>query len=147
MSEFWKEKTFQEMSESEWESLCDGCGKCCLTKFTEQDESKPLIYTTIGCKLLDCTTCRCKKYENRFEYVIDCKKIEREDIDKYYWLPAKCAYRLLSESKQLPWWHHLLTGTRDTMHNLGFSVRDKITSEELVDPDNAMDYIARWPAQ
>lgn len=147
MSKFWKEKTFKEMSESEWESLCDGCGKCCLTKFTQPDESKPLIYTSISCKLLDYTTCRCAKYEKRFKYVSDCKKIKRDDIDKYYWLPTNCAYRLLSEGKQLPWWHHLLTGTRDTMHNLGLSVRNKITSEEFVDNENAMDYIARWPAE
>jgi uncharacterized cysteine cluster protein YcgN (CxxCxxCC family) len=147
MSDFWKEKTFKEMSESEWESLCDGCGKCCLSKFIENEDTKELFYTNIACKLLDAATGQCSKYNDRFKYVSDCQKVDRDSVSKYYWLPTNCAYRLLSEGKPLPSWHHLLTGSRDKMHELGLSVRNKIISEELVHPADAKDYIVLWAAQ
>jgi len=147
MNDFWKEKTFQEMSESEWESLCDGCGKCCLSKFVKGKDTKNISYTNIACKLLDNKTAQCSKYNERFKHVKDCQQIKRDCVSKYFWLPANCAYRLLSEGKPLPWWHHLLTGDREAMHEGGFSVRGKIVSEELVNVDDFEDYIVLWSAQ
>ena len=146
MSYFWEEKTLSQMSQSEWESLCDGCGKCCLNKIID-DDTEELYFTNVSCKLLHTKSCKCKKYDQRFKLVKDCVKVSLDDIDQFHWLPANCAYRLLVEDKPLPVWHPLLTGSQSAMHKGGFSVRGKIISEEKVHPDDLEDYIAIWPAE
>lgn len=146
MSYFWEEKTLSQMSKPEWESLCDGCGKCCLTKIIN-DDTEELFFTNVSCKLLHTKSCQCKKYDQRFKLVNDCVKVSLDDIDQFHWLPANCAYRLLVEEKPLPVWHPLLTGSQSAMHKGGFSVRGKIISEEKVHPDDLEDYIALWPAE
>lgn len=146
MCYFWEKKTLSQMSPSEWESLCDGCGKCCLNKIID-DDTEELHFTSVACKLLHTKSCKCKKYEQRFKLVKDCVKVSLDDIDQFHWLPANCAYRLLVEDKPLPVWHPLLTGSQSAMHKGGFSVRGKIISEEKVHPDYLEDYIALWPAE
>jgi len=146
MENFWEKKTLSQMSSSEWESLCDGCGKCCLNKIID-DETEELHFTNVACHLLHSKTCQCKKYEKRFKLVPECVKVSLDDIDQFHWLPASCAYRLLVEEKQLPEWHPLLTGSKSAMHTGGHSIRGKIVSETQIDPENLEDYIAIWPAE
>lgn len=127
-SNFWHTKTLDEMSDQEWEALCDGCGKCCLNKLIDED-TEELIHTNVSCELLNTHSCACSNYENRFDIVPDCLKITRDKLDDYFWLPSTCAYRLLAEGQSLPAWHPLRTGSKSAMHKAGQSVRGKVVPE------------------
>ena len=128
---FWETKSLHEMSDKEWESLCDGCGKCCLIKL-EDVETKELSYTDVACHLLDAKTCKCKNYARRKELVEDCLQLQSDDIEDFKWLPKTCAYRLLHEGKKLPDWHYLISGDRKAVHKQNMSVKNRIVSETEV---------------
>jgi len=140
---FWKTLTLEQMTLDQWESLCDGCGKCCLLKIEDIDSGN-LYFTNIVCRLLDLKTCRCSQYQARRTLVPDCVNLyQHGDIKTLNFMPTTCAYRLLSEGKDLPDWHPLVTGDRDTVAAAGQSVRGRVfvESEELV----IEDYIVDWP--
>ena len=130
-NKFWENKSLAEMSQKEWESLCDGCGKCCLIKLEDSD-TKELFYTDVACHLLDHKTCQCKDYENRKKLVDDCLQLEVNDVEDFKWLPQTCAYRLLHEGKELPKWHYLVSGDRNTLHKMNMSVQNRVVSETEV---------------
>ena len=133
---FWRHKSLTEMTPKEWESLCDGCGRCCLHKFEDQDSGE-LRYSQVACKLLNVTTCRCSHYQERQRWVPDCVQLRPTDVASYYWLPESCAYRLLAEGKDLPSWHPLRSGSAATVHTHGVSVRNWAISEHHVhDPED-----------
>ena len=48
---FWEQKTLAEMTTEEWESLCDGCGKCCVIKLEDIDTGQ-IHYTDVGLSLI-----------------------------------------------------------------------------------------------
>ena len=125
---FWKRKSLAEMSAGEWESLCDGCGLCCMHKVEEEDTGE-LFYTNLACRLLDTESCRCTDYAHRAQLVSDCLRLSPASTDAFEWLPATCAYRLLSRGRDLPDWHPLLTGDPESVHAAGISVRGKVVSE------------------
>ncbi|NRA85868.1 MAG: YcgN family cysteine cluster protein [Rhizobiales bacterium] len=141
---FWEEKTLNQMTEPEWESLCDGCGKCCLIKLEDEDTGE-VIFTNLSCKLLNVKTCQCNDYTNRAKFVPDCIKMTQKDIKQYAWLPQSCAYRLLDEGKKLPDWHPLISGDPKTVVEAGISAIGKIETEEGVEEEDVVDYIVQWP--
>ncbi len=139
---FWRTKSLEEMTPTEWESLCDGCGRCCLVKLEDQ-ETAEVHLTRIACRLLDHSTCRCSDYENRFQKVHDCIKIDAAKVREIDWLPATCGYRLVAEGRDLGWWHPLVSGTPETVHQAGVSVRGWARCESKVKPANMSRYIIK----
>ncbi len=121
---FWRTKTLAEMSKPEWESLCDQCGRCCLHKL-EDEETGKLYWTNVSCKLLDGQSCRCGDYENRLQHVPDCVHLDAAMIATLDWLPPTCGYRLVHEGRDLYWWHPLVSGDPETVHDAGISVRGR----------------------
>ena len=142
---FWKTKTLAEMTEAEWESLCDGCARCCLNKLEEEDTGK-LYFTDVGCRLLDDRSCRCRDYPHRLDVVTDCVKLTPQTLPEIAWLPPSCAYRLVAEGKDLYWWHPLVSGDPETVHIAGVSVRGRLsgTEQEISDAE-LEDHIVQWP--
>ena len=138
---FWQTKTLAQMSQAEWESLCDGCGRCCLVKL-EDEETGDIALTDIACRLLDNQRCKCKKYDTRHEIVPDCVRLTPKNISQLKWMPKSCAYRLLAEGKDLAWWHPLISGNKETVHQAGISIQGKTVSED----DNLQpeDRIVSW---
>jgi len=140
---FWKTKSLAEMSAGEWESLCDGCAKCCLVKLEDED-TREVLYTNLRCRLLDAKSCQCTNYPERQQYVPDCIKLTPEKISGYDWLPLTCAYRLIEEGKDLPDWHHLVCGDREEVHRRGVSVMGRTVNEDDIPDVEAIDHIALW---
>ncbi len=142
---FWRRKSLAEMTHAEWESLCDGCGRCCLNKL-EEEETGRTFYTDVGCRLLDGETCRCRDYKHRRQQVDDCVRLTPNSVKRISWLPPSCAYMLLAEGKGLYWWHPLVSGDPDTVHAAGVSVRRRVGASETDVPDEDLeDHIVSWP--
>lgn len=142
-TEFWKNYTLEQLTQVEWEALCDGCGQCCLIKL-EDDETNEIAYTKVACKLLDCTTGHCSDYPNRMQYVPDCIQLTSEKLQNIHWLPNSCAYRRVNEGKSLPAWHHLITGSRHNVIKARKSVAGRCISEAEIDPEEIDEYIVKW---
>ena len=141
---FWKTTPLDQMTGAEWESLCDGCGRCCLHKLRDDDDGT-LSYTNVSCRLLDTNTCRCTSYARRREKVPDCVAITPAALATIDWLPPTCAYRLVAEGRDLAWWHPLVSGDPGTVHRAGVSVRGRAVSERRA--GMLEHYIVEWPGQ
>lgn len=139
---FWKAKTLAEMTTEEWESLCDGCGKCCLHKLEDEDTGE-IAYTEVACRLLDIGSCRCSNYDQRRDHVPDCVQLDATNAGELKWMPSTCAYRLLAEGKDLPWWHVLVSGDPNTVHEAGVSVRGRCVPERRA--GDLFEHIVDWP--
>lgn len=158
---FWENKTLEEMTRQEWESLCDGCAKCCLHKFIDDEntdettelkptthinENEEMLYSSIACYLLNDKTCNCSKYAERTKLVPDCVRLTQENIDDVFFMPPSCSYRRLKEGRGLPTWHPLFhKGKKSAMHKAGMSVRGKVVKDDDVSLDEFEDYIVLWP--
>lgn len=140
---FWTVKTLDEMSDEEWESLCDGCGQCCLQKLMDADTDE-IYFTDVACNQLDIKSCKCRHYEDRFRYEPDCIKLTRENLLTFdAWLPLTCAYRRISEGNSLLPWHPLISGSKSLMHQNGITVRHIAVPESVV--QNWEDHILNKP--
>jgi len=135
-----------QLTGEQWESLCDGCGKCCCIRL--EDEDTGAIYITdVVCKLFDSQTCRCSDYPNRSKLVPDCVTLTPDNVDKLHWMPRTCAYRLVANGQDLPDWHHLVSGSRDTIHEAGMSVQNAVISELAVTEEDHPHRIVIWPGE
>ena len=143
-NQFWKTKSLAEMTAVEWESLCDNCGRCCLQKIGNGDSGK-IKYLAISCEYLDISTCRCLVYENRKRLKPDCVKLSPKKISQVMgWLPTTCAYRCLAEGKQLEWWHPLVSGDSNTVHQAEISVQNKVASGLYLTPGKKVEPHDLW---
>ena len=141
---FWQRKTLAQMTASEWESLCDGCGRCCVLKF--QDEDTGAIHpTAVACRLLDANSARCRRYRDRHALVPECLRLDPALVRRYDFLPGSCAYRRLAEGRGLASWHPLVSGSAQSVVDAGISVRGQVVSEQAVHPDEPLqEHIVRW---
>ena len=142
---FWQQKNLEEMTRAEWESLCDGCGRCCLNKLID-DNTNEIHTVAVACKLLDLDTGRCCNYKHRRKIVPDCIMFTPKTMHEHLrWLPDSCAYRLLYDGFDLPDWHPLVTGDAQSVHESGFSIKGKnmVSEEDVPDPADWFDYIIR----
>ncbi|MFL0801657.1 MAG: YcgN family cysteine cluster protein [Agarilytica sp.] len=140
---FWQTKALTEMSRDEWESLCDGCAKCCLHKLEDEDTGE-VYYTDVVCRYMDEETCSCTDYQNRSTLVPNCITLTPENVFEHDWLPQTCAYRLLAEGKSLYDWHPLVSGSSESVHDASMSVRYRGICEDRVQPDELEDRIIYW---
>lgn len=139
---FWRNTALEDMTPEQWDAICDGCGRCCLHKLREA-ETNEILWTNISCRLLDGQTCRCTKYASRQKYIPDCVSLTPAILEDIDWLPPSCAYRLLYEGFDLPPWHPLISGTQESVHQAGASVRGKCLDERRAGA--LEDHLADWP--
>ena len=122
-----------------------GCARCCLVKLEDADTAE-IHFTDVGCTLLDAKTCCCRDYRRRQSRVSDCVKLTPESVRSLSWLPVTCAYRRLAEGRGLAWWHPLVSGTQETVHQAGVSVRGRVSaSEDDMSAEDLGDRIVKWP--
>ena len=140
---FWESVALEDMSETQWESLCDGCGRCCLHKLEDEDTGE-LHFTSIACRLLDTGSCRCRDYPGRFERVPECLSVRPLDAAKLAWLPLSCAYRRLAEGRGLASWHPLVTGRRASTREAGVSVAGLAVPEDEVAEEDWEEHVIVW---
>ncbi len=138
---FWETKKLSQMSTDEWESICDGCGKCCLNKLEDEDSGE-IFFTSVVCDLINLDSCQCTRYSERTTLVPECLDLKQHDFAEYNWLPATCAYRLLIDGKPLPSWHPLVSDNLDSVKTAGVSISSYAMKESEI--DNLEDHIIEW---
>lgn len=140
---FWRTTKLEDMSKREWESLCDGCAKCCLVKLEDEDTGE-IEVTDVACRLLDLKSCRCSDYANRKRKVPDCVILTPDNIGELKWMPSTCAYRLVAEGKDLHDWHPLVSGNPGSVHKAGVSIEGRVVSERQVADEDLPDHVVDW---
>lgn len=139
----WWQQPLNELDDAQWEALCDGCAKCCLHKLEDADSGE-IFYTKVRCQLLDESSCRCSNYSQRSILVPDCIELAPGTVGGLDWLPSTCAYRLRANGEPLPDWHYLVSGSRETVHAAGISIRGRSVSDEFVHPDGYDEHVITW---
>jgi len=143
---FWRRVPLAEMTNAEWESLCDGCARCCLNKLEDEDTGE-IHWTNVACRLLDGDSCRCRDYPHRQAKVPDCVALTPANVTALSWLPPTCAYRLVAEGRDLYWWHPLVSGDPETVHAAGISVRGRTVSEKGMAFADWEKRVVAWPGE
>ena len=138
---FWETTPLTGMTPTQWESLCDGCGRCCVIKL-ENEDTGALHYTDVACRLFDDHSCRCGNYPLRAKLVPGCVILTPKTLPEIaHWMPATCAYRLLYEGKPLQAWHPLVSGDPNSVHAAGMSMRGAVVPEYEVAEEDLEDHI------
>jgi len=140
---FWESKKLTEMTQTEWESLCDGCGRCCVRKLID-DSTEELHFTNVSCRLFDQVSCRCKDYASRAQLVEDCVVLHDSHVLAFSWLPESCAYRKIALGLSLEWWHPLVSGCSETVREAGISINGKVICETTVSEDQLQEHVIDW---
>lgn len=143
VNEWWNTLPLEELTDQQWESLCDGCAKCCLHKLEDEDSGE-IFYTRVRCRYLDEQSCSCSDYPNRSVLMPNCIQLRPGEVEELHWLPSTCAYRLRAQGQPLPEWHPLVSGDADSVHEAGISVRGRAVSDEYVHPDGYDEHIVHW---
>lgn len=144
MSEkFWEEKSLSEMTTEEWESLCDGCGRCCLNKLEDEDSGE-IYFTNVACRLFDNDKCACSDYANRMNSMPDCMILSSDNVEALAVMPSTCAYSLLWRKKPLPDWHPLVSGNKQSVIDAGMTVSGKVVSEEHIHFEQLPEHLINW---
>lgn len=144
-SNFWEQKTLFEMSRGEWESICDGCAKCCLTQL-QDEETEKLVFTNVACDLLNDNTCMCTDYENRSDRVPSCVTMDAGNVEQAAeFAPPTCSYRLLMLGENLPDWHHLISKDKNRIHVEGESIQSKVVFQKDINDEDIEEYVVEWP--
>lgn len=141
--QFWKTYPLDQLTNPEWEALCDGCGLCCLVKLQDEDDDV-VVYTKVACQLLDTQTAQCSDYANRMKFVPDCLQLTPELVPQLNWLPKTCAYKRVDQGLDLPDWHPLLTGKAQSDIPAKKSAAKRCISEKDINPDDIEEYLVRW---
>ncbi len=126
------QKPLAEMTATEWESICDGCGLCCQIRVEDADTGA-IALSNVACRYLCLNSHRCTDYANRQRNVPDCIKVTPENVHEMTWLPHTCGYRLVAQNQPLPNWHHLICGDPKRVHTRGPSMRGELVSEDEAD--------------
>lgn len=142
-SNFWEVKSLAEMSQQEWESLCDGCGRCCLNKLEDEDTGE-IYFTNVTCKLLDIEKCRCSDYDNRKVSMPDCMILSFDNKEALEVMPSTCAYSLLYQGKPLPEWHPLITERKESVAEADITIAGKVVSEEHIHYTQLPEHLINW---
>jgi uncharacterized cysteine cluster protein YcgN (CxxCxxCC family) len=137
---FWERKSLAEMTRAEWESLCDGCGRCCLIVLSDDDEPDFMQETSLHCRLYDPENRRCSCYEKRTRLVPECVELTPANVADLTFMPKSCAYRRLSEGKGLASWHPLISGRPESVVEVGVAVPVDLTDERLVKEEDLWRY-------
>lgn len=140
---FWEHKTLEQLDQTQWEALCDGCAQCCLIKLEDEDSGQ-IATTSLCCNLLDIDSCRCTDYANRRVRIPDCVELNASTTRQFNWLPESCAYRRVAQGLPLPDWHYLISGDRDAVHAAQASIRDFAIPESHVHEDEWEECVIRW---
>lgn len=145
---FWETTSMEDMSLEQWESLCDGCARCCLMKLEDED-SGDVVFTNVGCTLLDGTSCRCMDYNRRSLKVEDCVQLTPKVVRELNWLPPTCAYKLIADGEPLYWWHPLVSGRPETVYEAGISVAGRVDTyeHELTELQDLEGHVVSWPIE
>jgi uncharacterized cysteine cluster protein YcgN (CxxCxxCC family) len=125
-------KPLAQMTDDEWESLCDGCGLCCQIRVEDEDTGE-IALSNVACRLLCLDTHRCGDYANRKSKVPDCARVTPGNVAELDWLPHTCGYRLAAAGQPLPSWHHLICGDPNRVHTRGPSMLGSLISEDEAD--------------
>lgn len=140
---FWEVTPLTEMTNAQWESLCDGCGKCCVLKLEDVDTGA-IYYTDVSCKLLCTKSAQCTNYQERKTHVPDCVILRPDNLEEVHWMPESCAYRRLHEGRDLPPWHPLRVGHKDGMIAANHCVAGHVTPEGAVAEEDMPDHLFDW---
>lgn len=136
---FWETKKLHELTHEEWESLCDGCGLCCLHKMQDDEiEDAPVVFTRVVCRCYDIKAGQCGDYANRHKNVEECTALTPDRAAEFDWLPETCAYRLRHNGLSIPDWHPLITGSRKTVRPYGVHALNPVLETDEIDLE---DYI------
>ncbi|MCR5762240.1 MAG: YcgN family cysteine cluster protein [Treponema sp.] len=142
---FWQSKKLEDFSDEEWESVCDGCGKCCYRKYiTGNGKKERLYYTKVACNFLNLKTNRCTVYDTRLTDCPECEKLSKENLASCDWLPDTCAYRLLQEGKGLEGWHPLVSGNKGSVKRSGICIEGGIHEKDCDDWQNYVLYVEKY---